>query len=315
MYSYENYHKVKSEIEKRRLDAVAAAEARSEELRARVPEIRKIDEELGATGMLIFRTAINGGDLGAIRSRNEALQKRRRELIVSLGLPEDYTDVKYHCKKCSDSGYIDTKMCSCMREELVKATIASSGIGNLIKTQSFENFRLDYYEYDPKVYDAMRRNLDGAISYVTRFPERHGQLLMIGKTGTGKTHLSTAIARALIERGYDVIYDSVQNILADFEREKFRSGYSEEESRTAKYFDCDLLIIDDLGTEFQTAFTVSCLYNILTTRQNSNKGIIISTNYTPEEIRDKYEDRIYSRLIGRGVDILPFYGKDRRVSK
>jgi len=313
MYSYENYYKVKNDLEARRTAAIAAAEERNEEVRRKSPEIRKIDEELSATGMLIFKTACSGGDITPIRRRNEELTKRRSELLLELGLPKDYTDVHYSCSKCSDSGYLKNGMCSCLREDLIRATIASSGIGHLIEKQSFENFRLDYYKDTPEIYERMKNNLERAKEYVKKFPERKNQLLLIGKTGTGKTHITTAIAREVISLGYDVIYDSMQNIISDFEDDKFRSGRVEREPKSEKYLECDLLIIDDLGTEFTTAFTIPCLYNLLNTRQNSGKATIISSNYSPEELRSKYDDRIYSRLVGRGSDILVFEGKDRRI--
>jgi DNA replication protein DnaC len=137
-------------------------------------------------------------------------------------------------------------------------------------------------------------------------------LLLIGKTGTGKTHISTAIAREIISQGFDVVYDSAQNIVADFEADKFRSGYGTE-PKSEKYLECDLLIIDDLGTEFSSQFTVSCLYNLINTRANRAMATIISTNLSAEELARKYEDRIYSRLVGVGTRVLVFEGRDRRI--
>lgn len=314
MYSYENYHKVKEEIESNRLESIAEADRRSSKVRALSPEIAEIDAELSGTGPLIFRTAIAGGDITPIKERNQLLNRRRREIIVSLGFPEDYTDVHYRCDKCSDTGYIDgTRMCSCFKEGLIKATIASSGIGRLIETQSFENFSLDIYSENEKVRERMERNLEAAKGYVEDFPKKRGNLLLIGNTGTGKTHISTAIAREIISRGYDVIYDSAQNILSDFDDDQFRRRF-DEEPKSTKYLECDLLIIDDLGTEFSTQFSVSCLYNLLNTRQNRALATIISTNLSPEELSRKYEDRIYSRIIGSETRILAFVGKDRRVN-
>ena len=314
MYSYENYHKVKEEIEKRRTDAIARADARAEKVRAESEEIRLIDEQLSKTGLLIFKTACSGGDIAPIREQNKLLNARRGELLKKMGYPEDYSDVKYFCEKCSDSGYIDgAKMCSCFHEALVKATIASSGIGDLIEKQSFDNFTLDYYKDDPQVLDRMRSNLERAKAYVKNFKKDKANLLLVGTTGTGKTHISTAIAREVIQLGYDVIYDSIHNIISDFEDDKFKSGYSYTEQKSEKYLECDLLIIDDLGTEFSNQFTISCLYNLLNTRINHGKATIISTNLSPAELSSKYEGRIYSRLIGRST-VLLFEGKDRRIS-
>lgn len=314
MYSYENYHKVKEEIEKRRKDAIARAEARAEKVRGESEEIRAIDEQLSKTGLLIFKTACSGGDITPIKEQNKLLNARRGEILKRMGYPEDYSDVKYFCPKCSDSGYIGgAKMCSCFHEALVKATIASSGIGDLIEKQSFDNFSLDFYKDSPETYERMSANLECAKAYVRDFGKNKGNLLLVGTTGTGKTHVSTAIAREVIELGYDVIYDTVHNIISDFEDDKFKSGYSYTEQKSQKYLECDLLIIDDLGTEFSNQFTVSCLYNLLNTRINHGKATIVSTNLSPEELSAKYEGRIYSRLIGRST-VLLFVGRDHRLS-
>lgn len=314
MYSYKNYHLVKEEIEKRRRDAEALAMSRNIELREKSSEIRKIDEELSGTGLLLFKTACSGGDIGKVRARNQELNEKRKQLIISMGLPSDYTEVHYTCPECSDTGFIDgVRMCKCFREGLVKATILSSGIGHLIEKQSFENFDLGWYKDEPEVYELMRANLTAAKNYCKNFPKSKGNLLLIGKTGTGKTHISTAIAREVINLGYDVIYDSVQNIVADFEDDKFRRSYHTEELKADKYLECDLLIIDDLGTEFSNQVTISCLYNLLNTRQNKGLATIISTNLDAKELAAKYEDRIYSRIVGAGTRVLPFAGRDRRI--
>lgn len=316
MSNYSIYEKAKAEIERRRNSARAEADYKSEALRCESEEIRLIDEELQRTGLLIFKTACEGGDITPIKERNRSLQARRKEIIKSLGYPEDYSDVKYTCPDCSDTGYIDgTKTCRCLKELIVKERIASSAMGRLIEQQSFDNFDLSVYSYDKKVKEKMEAILSIAKAYVRDFAKRRDNLLLIGPTGTGKTHISTAIARELIHQGYDVIYDSTQNILGDFEADRFKSGYGREEVRSDKYNDCTLLIIDDLGAEFSSQFTLATLYNLLNTRQNKGLATVISTNLTPDELARKYEDRIYSRIIGGHSKILPFEGKDRRVEK
>ena len=309
------YVKAKAEIERRRNEARAESEARCEILRAESDEIAAIDAELAGTGLLIFKTACSGGDITPIKERNRALQKKRRELIASLGYPEDYSDIHYTCPVCSDTGYVDgVKTCACLKELIIRGRIEASAMGNLIDRQSFDNFDLERYAYDKKVYEKMKANLAAAKNYVRDFAKKQENLLLIGSTGTGKTHISTAIAGALIHAGYDVIYDSTQNIISDFEADRFRSNYGREDTKSDKYLDCRLLIIDDLGTEFTNSFTVSTLYNLLNTRQNRGLATVISTNLSPEELAKKYEDRIYSRIIGSGCKVLAFYGKDGRVS-
>ena len=287
---------------------------RNMELREKSLEIAQIDKELSGTGLLIFKTACSGGDITPIKNRNEELNKKRREIMRSLGYPEDYTEVQYFCRKCSDTGFIGgSKMCSCMRELLVIKNIAASGMGKLIEKQSFDNFSLELYKSDPELYERMKYNLKTARDFAANFSREGGNLLLVGGTGTGKTHLSSAIAREIITHGFDVLYDSTQNIIGDFEADKFKSGYGPYEPKATKYMECDLLILDDLGTEFTNQFTVSCLYNLLNTRLNRGLSTIISTNLGAEELASRYEDRIYSRIIGRDSTILFFGGKDQRL--
>ena len=315
MSNYDIFAKAKAEIDARRSAARAEAEGRCEIVRSESEEIAKIDAELSGTGMLIFKTACLGGDITPIKERNKALQAKRRELIVGLGYPEDYTDVHYTCEECSDTGFIDgTKVCGCLKELIIKERIASSAMGRLIERQSFDNFDLERYAYDKKVYEIMKANLATAKNYVKHFGRSQENLLLIGSTGTGKTHISTAIARELIHKGYDVIYDSTQNVISDFESDRFKSGYGLSEPKSEKYLECRLLIIDDLGTEFTNAFTVSTLYNLLNTRQNKGLPTIISTNLSQKELAAKYEDRIFSRIIGSDSRVLFFQGKDNRIN-
>ena len=154
-----------------------------------------------------------------------------------------------------------------------------------------------------------------SLAVAERPAKTYNPLFLYGGSGLGKTHLSTSIAKVLIERGFDVVYDSAQNIISDFEYERFGRGYGDmSDSRTDKYFDCDMLIIDDLGTEMANQFTVSCLYNIINTRINHSKSMIISTNLAQNEIRERYTDRITSRLFGDFM-VMKFTGKDIRLQK
>ena len=314
MYSYENFEKVKEELAARRQNALTEAENRALKLRDESETVKAIDEELSQTGLLIFKAACKKEDISPIKERNQELQKKKKEAIKALGYPEDYAKVKFACATCSDTGYTETgAMCSCFKEALVKATIASSGMGLLLEKQSFDNFDLSSLEQQKA--EIMKRTLRMAKEFAEGFPKDKSTLLLLGKTGTGKTHVSSAIAKTVIEKGFDVIYDSTQNILNDFENERFKSNYGQKDYHCEKYLECDLLIIDDLGTEFTTPFNLSCLYNLLNTRQNRSLPTVISTNLSPEDLAKKYEDRIYSRIIGRDSKILRFEGKDKRIHR
>lgn len=314
MYARENYGKVKAIIEARRQKAIKEADVRNTEVSLMSEDIRLIDAELRGTGLIIFKLACEGGDITPLRERNIFLCEERKKCLVKLGLPEDYTEVHYTCTACSDTGFVGDKMCSCFKEMLITENIKSSGMGNLIERQSFENFDIERYKDNEEGYRRMKSNLSDIKLFIDNFDNSPQTLLFVGKTGTGKTHLSTAIAKALIEKGYEVLYDSSQNVVAAFEHDRFKSGYGPYESKGDKYLDCDLLILDDLGTEFVNQFTLSCLYNLINTRQNKGLSTIISTNLSAKELTTKYEDRIYSRLMGKDSKILLFIGKDARLN-
>lgn len=274
--------------------------------------------ELGVT---LLRTAVGGGPnaaerLAALREQNETLQTARGEFLTAHGYPADYSDVHYACERCGDTGYVDTKMCDCMRRALVLAGFESSGLGQLLETQTFENFSLDYYRQKPEQYATMQRNYETLYRYAHAFTSAHcHNIALFGGTGLGKTHLSSAVARVVIERGYDVCYTTAVGLIADYEYDRFKSGRDEDSAMLLdRYTDCDLLIIDDLGTEVMNQFTVSVLYNLINTRLNRAKSTILSTNLTQKELRDRYWDRITSRIFGE-YQPLVFAGVDVRAQK
>ncbi len=314
MYSRKNYNEAKEEIAKRRTDAIAAAEEKKADLARKYPEIQEIDSELAHTGMLIFKTACQGGDISAVREQNEKLVAKKGELLLSLGYPADYTEVKFTCPVCSDTGFIGTRMCRCLKEVLIKKNIQSSGMGRLIERQSFENFDLDWYKSSEEDYKRAVHNYNTALAFAANFSKDKGaNLLLIGNTGTGKTHISTAIAQRVISGGFDVLYDTAQNIIGAFADDQFRDRYRQPEPEADKYLECDLLILDDLGAEYTNQLTVSCLYNLINTRQNKGLSTIISTNLSAKELAGKYEGRIYSRIVGSDYTVLYFTGKDHRI--
>ena len=318
MASKENYRTVKDILAKRRARALEKAEQNRVFFHSQAPEAVEIDRALSQTAMQLFGIAIMANSpekeakLSALKAQNLSLQEAREELLASLGLPKNFTEPQYECPLCGDSGYIDLQMCRCMKHLLALEGFKTSGIGHLIGTQTFDNFSLDYYKGADR--EQMKRNLSITRSFAENFSSKSGNLLFMGATGLGKTHLSTAIATVVIEKGYDVLYESAQNIIGVYEHERFHSTRGEDNHESERYETCDLLIIDDLGTEFQTAFSVSCLYNLINTRLNRGKSTIISTNLTAGEIRARYDDRISSRLLGHFMPLL-FRGEDVRCQK
>lgn len=314
-FSRENMRRASEILAQRRAEAEGAAKRNLARLYEKNAEVKAIDAALAKTGLELVRIALSKGDvkgeLSRVRAENEALQASRRQALENMGLACDYTDVKYTCPICNDTGYTEKGMCVCMRRLLTEEGFRSSGLGGLIEKQSFANFSLHFYKGED--LEAVSYALDAAKAFAEDFERTHKNLLFIGGTGLGKTHLSTAIARRAIERGQDVVYETAQNVIADFEYDRFRRGYEEEE-RSRKYLEADLLIIDDLGAELTNQFTVSALYNIINTRINQGKSMIVSTNLGQRGLLERYDERITSRLFGEFYPFL-FKGKDIRGQK
>lgn len=319
-YNQDNYRRVRQEYETKYLKARDAADMRRSEVHTAIPEVAEIDREMRLVGIEIMQ-AMHAGDgapeaLAVVRKKHDALQLRRRMLLAANGFAPDYTEVKYECPLCSDTGFVDCKMCVCMKKKLTEAAFESSGIANLLRTQTFENFSLDYYRESTLIYERTKRILTFMKDYAARFrPGESGNLLLLGGTGLGKTHLSSAVAGKVIAAGYDVYYTTAVGMLADFEQQRFgNASGSANQADTARYFAADLLIIDDLGTEVNNQFTMSVLYDVINNRLNRRAATIISTNLLPDEITNRYTERITSRIFG-DYETMHFLGSDVRKQK
>lgn len=289
---------------------------------ARVPRIREIDMLLRRTmaqaAYAAFQQGCDGRELlEQARQQNLELQQERAILAME-NFEEGYLDDSPICDKCGGSGYIGSNMCECLRElcrqEQKKEVSILSG-----SRDTFNQFRLDYYpdRVDPK-YGAsprtiMERNLKVCRTYGLTFTKDAGNLLFVGGTGLGKTFLSACIARAVADRGCSVVYESAGHLFSKLEQAKF-SPSEDTRRETARFNDCDLLILDDLGTEMPSQFTTAALYTLLNDRILENKPMVISTNLTIEELGRRYSPQIASRLNGNFL-LLPFVGEDIRVMK
>lgn len=320
-YSSENVKRVKQIFQNKYLAAQNDAEARKYELWAKLPELRELDRAIAYIGLAAVQATIGGGSdasekVRALKEQSLALQEARKELLAAKGYPADYTQVHYECEKCNDTGCAETKMCDCMKRALILAGYESSGLGKLMQTQTFNSFSLDFYRGKPEIFEKMKHNFEVIKKFAEEFTtSKCENLALFGGTGLGKTHLSTAAAKTVIDRGYDVLYVTAVGMIADFEKERFGSGYSDTDVESlGRYYDCDLLIVDDIGTEVTNQFTVSVLYNVINTRLAKQKSTVISTNLAPSELRSRYWDRIASRIFGEYTPLL-FEGTDVRMQK
>ncbi|MBR5539074.1 MAG: ATP-binding protein [Clostridia bacterium] len=314
-FNKKNYYELKEQFLQKHLAAADKAEARKRELALKIEGLEEVDTVLAATAARIFAAALGGKDglderIAAIKKETDELRAARDELLKANGYPKDYTDVHYECEKCKDLGFEDTKMCECFRRALVMKGYETSGLGALIGKQTFDNYSLAFFRYEKDVYTRMSQVFEIVRDYAENFSLKSGSLLFMGGTGLGKTHLSSAVAKTAIDRGYDVLYTSAVNMVGDFENAKFYK----DEADVSKYFDAELLILDDLGTEASNSITNSFIYNVIDTRICKGLPTIVSTNLGQRDIATRYGERVFSRLFGVYRPLL-FCGRDVRFEK
>lgn len=325
-YSNSVYKAASDILHERRLNAEKAAERRKEEVYERFPRVKELEKQISMGGIKTARAVLAGGDVKVevekLRDRDLAMQAEVKRILTDNGYPVNYFEPKYFCKKCEDKGYYDingkTVRCSCMKSALVTCACAELNRYAPLSLSTFESFDLEYYDksINPKVktspYEHMSKVFRLCQNYADNFSKNSESILMSGETGLGKTHLSLAIANEVIKKGYGVVYASAPPIISKLEKEYFSSD--KDDSLFSMLADCDLLIIDDLGTEFYSQFAVSQFYNLFNSRMLSNKPIIINTNLTITELKEKYTDRFVSRICGNARQ-LDFLGRDIRIRR
>ena len=339
-YSSDVLLRAREELDRKRIKNHEANSVYKREMFEAIPRLREIEFGLRRTMAKLSSVALSpnsGQGIKVIREENLSLQKEREALIKKYKLDSSKLNDEPICRHCGDRGYFGSTMCSCLQEicrreqskELTKLVI----FGN----ECFENFKLDYYpdlpiatfvsrkESDDKPIDPlftkvtsrslMKKKLATCKEYARTFTERGASnLFFSGASGLGKTYLSACIARKVADAGFSVIYETAQKIFKDYELEKFAIAQIENHNLTDRYKDCDLLIIDDLGTELTTQFTVTALYDAINSRIVERKATIISTNISPEMIEVVYSPQIASRINGL-FQVVVFIGEDIRKVK
>ena len=316
-----NFERAKQVIDRRRETAEWEAAQRTEELELLSPELRALDRKLANAGLTAVRLAIAGDQEGLAKLQDENLadQERRREILESLGSSEEALEVHYTCPVCNDTGIVDNHYCDCFKRLVKSLQTETLNAVSPAEDSTFDNFNLEYYRgvVDPETgvdaYNRMAQICSYCEAYAEDFSLSSPSLILYGNTGLGKTHLSLAIAGKAIEKGFNVVYGSAHNLLSEIEKEHF-GRLKTDDSPEDNVLNADLLILDDLGAEFGTSFTVSMVYNIINTRLLKGLPTIISTNLWYDEISDKYGNRVYSRIIGSYTP-LEFAGRDVRQLK
>ena len=317
-YSEQVLHRARLRLAQAKEDCEAEAAARQAELYAAYPRLREIDRALRQSMAKTVAAAFRKGEdptaaIALIRAENQALQREREWILEANDLEESALEPTVICPKCGGSGYLGAVMCECL-QELCRQEQKKELSSLLGGRETFEGFRLDYYSTEPdpnfgvSPRQLMQMTFNHCRRYAREFSCKSPSLLFTGGPGLGKTFLSACIARTVADSGYSVVYDTAGKLFSDFEAVKFGGDRSD---LTKKYLACDLLIIDDLGTEMTTQFTQSVLYQVINTRLMEEKPVIISTNLTDELLRQRYAPPIASRLLG-AYQVCQFLGSDIR---
>lgn len=299
-------------------------EERVAEVYRRIPAMKEIDSSISTVAVQSARRLLDGdaSALLELRARIADLREQKAILLKASGYPPDYMEMRYRCPDCQDTGYTGGRKCHCFKQAEMKLLYAQSNIEDVITRENFKTFSFEYYDdsrllpvIGKTIREYMKQVTDSCKNFVEQFATEKGNLLFTGPTGVGKTFLTNCIAKELIDRYYSVIYLSANDLFEVFSKNRFDYQTAEELKDMYQYIlECDMLIIDDLGTELNNSFTSSQLFYCINERLNSGKSTIISTNHPMNELRDRYTERITSRLISKYM-VIPLYGDDIRIQK
>ena len=322
--SNSQYQEIMRDYQTQQLKNKHEQDARVSEIYEILPAVKELDQAVSSRAVQRAKELLNGDQKALERLREEIrdLREQKTILLASRGYPADYMEMKYRCPDCRDTGYVDGKKCHCFRQAQMKLLYAQSNIEEVVKRENFDTFSYRYFDDKtliPGVGETEEQHMKEVVrmcrQYITRFGEEKGNILFTGTTGVGKTFLTNCIAKELMDQYYSVIYLSANDLFDVFSKNKFSRQEDEEMKDMYEYIlDCDLLIIDDLGTELNNTFTSSQLFYCINERLIRRKGTIISTNLSLNMLQDLYTDRVASRIMS-SYKLIPLYGGDIRIKK
>lgn len=298
-----------------RLNNYHLQESRRNHIYDTVVGYRELDESTVSVSMDVAKRRLSGDEnaLAELHKLLSDLKDMKKHLLTGAGYPEDYLEPIYSCPDCHDTGYIGQQKCHCLKQQIIEVLYEQSNIINNLKSNNFSTLSYDYYKGND--LEAFSRTVDKCHMFVDTFSSEFRNLFLYGTVGTGKSFLSGCIAKALLDKGYSVIYFSATSLFNELAKETFDYQYKKENNSIYDYlYTCDLLIIDDLGTETTNKFTSAELFTCLNERGIRCKSTVISSNLSLDELRDRYSDRVFSRIIST-FDACKLSGPDIRIIK
>jgi DNA replication protein DnaC len=314
------------EYERSKTNAEIKLKELTKQIYTQFPEIKKLDEEIAKIGIELARaTLTKSGNIeeliNEINEKNMDLQIRKAEILHENGYPKDFLTIKYDCSKCNDTGFIGKERCSCYKQKLINYAYKEANLSTVTKDESFDTFDFSFYsdEVNPNLNlsgnDMAKLAYNAALDFTNNFDLKFNNLLFTGSTGVGKTFLCNAIAKELLDKGKTVLYLTAFELFKKIEDYRFNKGDNDfPEDPLNHILSVDLLIIDDLGSEFLTSLTTAELFNCINSRLLNKKHTVISTNLPLSELKNHYSDRTLSRIIGN-YSILEIYNQDIRFKK
>ncbi len=303
-------------------DNQRALEQRRKTAYKQIPQFVQLDSEVASCSLSCARALLEdaAADIPTLKKKLAACADERIRLLKEHGFPADYLEMHYTCPDCQDTGYIEGKKCHCFRQAAIDLFYTQSGLKEILQEENFQHFSYDYYPETlihpatgKNARETMRTTVAACLRYIDEFDKTFSNLFFYGGTGLGKTFLSHCIAKELIERAHSVIYYSAFELFDLFAKNSF--GRRETESDMTDYiFDCDLLIVDDLGTELTNSFVSSQLFLILNERLQRQKSTIISTNLPLGTFAELYSERVFSRITSN-FQLFQLIGNDIRIQK
>ena len=290
-------------------------ESREREVIEKIPEYKELSDKAAALASDYGKKAVSGDDgaLDALNKELSVISEKKHSLLTNAGFPGDYLDPVYDCPDCRDSGYIEGRKCHCLKQRMVNMLYLQSHIMDVLEKENFS--RCDMSLFSGEVREDMDKVYEAAKEFVDTFGEDFKNLLFLGNVGSGKTFLTNCIAKALLDRGFSVVYFSAFRLFSMLSDNIFRqTDQDEKDSFFSNIYDSDLLIIDDLGTENVNSFVMNQLFNILNERQLRRNPTLISSNLSLKKIKDIYSERSLSRIIGN-YELYYFRGEDLRMKK
>lgn len=322
----EDYHysRLLREYEETRARHLHEQKQRRDRIYEALPEFARLDRQIAESSVSAARAALDGDTaaLERLTDTNRKISEQKQTLLCSAGYPADYLELTYTCPDCKDTGFLGREKCHCFKQALTFALSETSTLPHLLEKENFSTFSFSYYDdrtADSTLQLTPRENMHKVVTdanrFIEEFDEKSRSILIYGNTGVGKTFLTNCIAKALLDTAHHVVYMTSHGLFETFEAHRFEHGEQPEQSSLYHYiFNCDLLIIDDLGTELSNSFTNSMLYTCINERHLRGKSTIISTNLSLEQLRDRYSERIFSRITGN-YTLWKLIGKDIRVLK